>query len=59
MKKNWKFGKLKTSSGLIIMKIKIKIEMDISKIFIYKNLFEIFHKGGKQNGTKLRLLLSL
>jgi hypothetical protein len=40
VEKNWKFGELKASSGLII--IKIKIEMGINKIFIYKDLFEIF-----------------
>ena len=51
VEKNWKFGELKASSGLII--IKIKIEMGINKIFIYKDLFEIFPWGWETAWNKV------
>ena len=45
VEKIWKFGELRASSGLIIVKVKTDIEMGISKVFIHKDLFEIFLRG--------------
>ena len=44
-RKNWKFGELRASSGQIIPKVKTDIEMGICKVFIHKDLFEIFLRG--------------
>ena len=45
VQKNWKFGELRASSGQIVLKVKTSIEMGICKVFILKDLFEIFLRG--------------
>ena len=45
VQKNWKFHELRASSGQIILKVKTDIEMGICKVFIHKDLFEIFLRG--------------
>ena len=53
VEKIWKFGELRASSGLIIVKVKTDIEMGISKVFIHKDLFEIFLRGWEAAWNKV------
>jgi hypothetical protein len=49
----WKVGGLRASSGLIIVKVKTDIEIGISKVFIHKDLFEIFLRGWEAAWNKV------
>ena len=53
VEKIWKVGGLRASSGLIIVKVKTDIEIGISKVFIHKDLFEIFLRGWEAAWNKV------
>ena len=59
VQKNRKFGELRTSSGQIIVKAKTDIEMGVCKVFIHKDLFEIFLKSWETAWNKVTTVPAL
>ena len=59
VQKNWKFEELRISSGQIIVKTKMDIEMGVCKVFIHKDLFEIFLKSWETAWNKVTTVPAL